>query len=164
MKRDKKMDLKDSKEDEKKMEPEEASLDLPDVREIPGQEHVRPPQMGEYIDTTISSDDEEGVGVFDDEEIIDPSKDTDNVSREEQASLDDASKKVMTKYQQALDDIKLDNRDAEGEPLNEKTNLSGSDLDVPGSELDDESEDVGAEDEENNPYSLDDDQDQNNNP
>lgn len=31
---------------------------------------------------------------------------------------------------------------------------SGSDLDVPGSELDDEMEDVGSEDEENNYYSI----------
>lgn len=31
---------------------------------------------------------------------------------------------------------------------------SGSDLDIPGSELDDEQEDVGSEDEENNGYSI----------
>ena len=32
--------------------------------------------------------------------------------------------------------------------------LSGSDLDIPGSELDDDQEDIGNEDEENNYYSL----------
>ena len=32
--------------------------------------------------------------------------------------------------------------------------LTGSDLDVPGSELDDAQEDIGSEDEENNYYSL----------
>ena len=32
--------------------------------------------------------------------------------------------------------------------------MAGSDLDVPGSELDDEKEAIGSEDEENNPYSL----------
>lgn len=32
--------------------------------------------------------------------------------------------------------------------------LSGRDLDVPGSELDDDMEDIGSEDEENNYYSL----------
>ncbi len=32
--------------------------------------------------------------------------------------------------------------------------VSGADLDVPGSELDDEEEDIGSEDEENNYYSL----------
>lgn len=41
--------------------------------------------------------------------------------------------------------------------LNEKyfdEDMSGSDLDVPGSELDDELENIGSEDEENNYYSL----------
>lgn len=45
----------------------------------------------------------------------------------------------------------------ETEPLNEKEfedDMSGDDLDVPGSELDDEQENVGSEDEENNYYSL----------
>ena len=37
-------------------------------------------------------------------------------------------------------------------PLGE--DLSGDDLDVPGSELDDEMENIGSEDEENNYYSL----------
>lgn len=41
--------------------------------------------------------------------------------------------------------------------LNEKEfkdDMSGSDLDVPGSELDDQQENIGSEDEENNYYSL----------
>ncbi len=41
--------------------------------------------------------------------------------------------------------------------LNEKDfkdDVSGGDLDIPGSELDDEQEDIGSEDEENNGYSL----------
>jgi len=41
--------------------------------------------------------------------------------------------------------------------MNEKgfeDDMSGSDLDVPGSELDDEQENIGSEDEENNYYSL----------
>ena len=37
---------------------------------------------------------------------------------------------------------------------NYKDDVSGSDLDVPGAELDDVQEDVGSEDEENNYYSL----------
>jgi hypothetical protein len=48
----------------------------------------------------------------------------------------------------------LDNK---GELKNEKDfkdDPSGSDLDVPGAELDDEQEDIGSEDEENNHYSL----------
>ena len=35
-----------------------------------------------------------------------------------------------------------------------KDDMSGSDLDIPGAELDDDQEDVGSEDEENNYYSL----------
>ena len=35
-----------------------------------------------------------------------------------------------------------------------KNDVSGSDLDVPGSELDDEQENIGSEDEENNYYSI----------
>lgn len=41
--------------------------------------------------------------------------------------------------------------------FNEKTfnqDKSGSDLDIPGSELDDQQENIGSEDEENNGYSL----------
>lgn len=38
------------------------------------------------------------------------------------------------------------------EPVDE--NLMGSDLDVPGAELDDDREEIGAEDEENNYYSI----------
>jgi len=37
---------------------------------------------------------------------------------------------------------------------NFKNHMSGDDLDVPGSELDDQEESVGTEDEENNDYSL----------
>jgi len=35
-----------------------------------------------------------------------------------------------------------------------KADVSGSDLDIPGSELDDDQEDIGSEDEENNYYSI----------
>ena len=38
--------------------------------------------------------------------------------------------------------------------MNKKHNLSGKDLDVPGSELDEAQEATGNEDEENNYYSL----------
>eukprot|EP01030_Chromulinospumella_sphaerica_P012183 gene12183-11973_t len=52
----------------------------------------------------------------------------------------------------------LDNTDADGDPLNEvsslKSDVSGSDLDVPGAESDDDNEAIGEEDEENNYYSL----------
>jgi hypothetical protein len=52
---------------------------------------------------------------------------------------------------------KQPNQDDEFSPENEKTfdeDESGDDLDVPGSELDDQQEAIGSEDEENNYYSL----------
>ncbi len=52
----------------------------------------------------------------------------------------------------------LDNLDDDGDPLNEggstNNDLSGNSLDVPGSQDDDEQENIGGEDEENNYYSL----------
>lgn len=49
----------------------------------------------------------------------------------------------------------LNSTDAEiGRPQNVSNEELSSDLDVPGSELDDDNEDVGEEDEENNYYSL----------
>ncbi len=51
----------------------------------------------------------------------------------------------------------LDTTDNDGELLNERSSgnsKSGSDLDVPGAEADDDNEDIGEEDEENNSYSI----------
>ena len=55
------LDIQDSKSDEERLKPEITSIELPDVRDIPGQEHVHPPSLGELADTTISSDDEEDL-------------------------------------------------------------------------------------------------------
>ena len=51
--------------------------------------------------------------------------------------------------------IKVSSPDT-GEPkeIDRSEDISGSDLDVPGSELDDELEEIGSEDEENNYYSI----------
>jgi hypothetical protein len=62
-----KADLPDSEKDKQKLQPDEATLDLPDVKDIPGQEYIHVPDLKEMADTTISSDDEEGIGLFDDE-------------------------------------------------------------------------------------------------
>lgn len=59
-------DLQDPPRDQERLQPEEVVIDLPDVSDIPGQEFVHPPALGELADTTIASDDEEGVGLFDD--------------------------------------------------------------------------------------------------
>jgi hypothetical protein len=51
--------------------------------------------------------------------------------------------------------LKRETEDADVVPeLDFEKSVMGDDLDVPGSELDDEQEDIGSEDEENNYYSL----------
>jgi len=147
-------DLPDSARDQEELKNEEATIDLPDVKDIPGQEYVHVPNPGEYADTTISSADEEGENIWEDEEITEESSD---VSRIEKKLLDDSANDMPTKDEQSLRRATLDSTDNEGVPLNEKTSsnaISGSDLDVPGAEDDDQNEDIGEEDEENNPYSL----------
>lgn len=59
-------DLPDSLHDEERMQPEEVTINLPDVADIPGQEHIRNIPSGEIPDITASSDDEEGIRVFGD--------------------------------------------------------------------------------------------------
>lgn len=145
--------LDDSADDRKHLKPDESTLDLPEVRDIPGQEHVHVPSLGELADITLSSDDEEGKKVFDSDDIESEGSD---VSPAEKKALRDAAEKTPgVKDDQNLQDARLDDRDADGELLNERTGLSGRDLDVPGSEEDDADEDIGEEDEENNSYSLD---------
>ena len=61
-------DLTDSRKKQPEKEPGTFTIDLPDVIDIPGQEHIHPLPLGEIADTTISSDGEEGVGILDDDE------------------------------------------------------------------------------------------------
>lgn len=147
-------DLKDSRRDRERMEPEEAELELPDVKDIPGQEHIQVAPLGELTDTTISSADEEGEGIFDDDDENAEDPFLSNVSKDEKVALQDAADKLPTQDQQNLDRAKLERRDEDGDPLNEITDQSGSDLDIPGSEDDDANEAIGEEDEENNSYSM----------
>ena len=60
-------DVHDPVRDTERLRPDEATIDLPDVKDIPGQEFVHAPPLGELGDSTISSDDEEGKGLLDDE-------------------------------------------------------------------------------------------------
>lgn len=149
-------DLQDSAADRKKLKPEETTLDLPGVEDIPGQENIVPPRLGAFADTTVSSDGEEGRGLLDDDETSLGNAGDSNVSPEERAALREAAETEMTSDEEALSRARLDNRDDDGDPLNERVENSGDDLDVPGSELDDDNEEIGEEDEENNAYSLDD--------
>ncbi len=147
-------DLPDSPRDEGKLKKEETTIDLPDVKDIPGQEFIHPPNPGEYADTTISSADEEGDEIWNEDETPDNNSIVTDI---EKKLLHDSANDVSTKDEQQLRRAELDDTDNEGVALNEKTSanaISGSDLDTSGVDEDDMDEEVGDEDEENNPYSL----------
>jgi hypothetical protein len=154
-------DLPDSPRDAARLQGDEATLDLPEVKDIPGQEHVKVPRMREMADVTASSADEEGGTLLDDVNDEDIAADKgNNVSKEEADLLQAAADYTPTEEEERLQEAGLDDTDDDGEPLNEKgSGFSGRDLDVPGSEDDDADEDMGEEDEENNPYSVDADND-----
>jgi len=190
-------DIHDSEKDKAKLEPEETTIDLPDVKDIPGQENIHAPELRQMADTTISSDDEEGVGIFgedeaeyaserlpvgeeidendliissdeepgtteepdgnpdeDDADITDePSGNDADVTDDEKIALE-RTEQMDTQDNENLFEAKLDDTDDDGERLNEGEDFSGDDLDVPGEEDDDADEAIGEEDEENNAYSL----------
>lgn len=157
-------DLPDSPQDAERLKNEETTIELPDVSDIPGQENVKVLPLGELADTTISSDDEEGVGVFDKDDSEDFTMGTEaDVTRDERRTL--ASDDFMpTKDEDRLIQASMDNVDFQGDPLNEKgfgQSFSGKDLDVPGSSADNANERIGEEDEENNEYSISDNDDEN---
>ena len=145
-------DLPETQDDKKHLQPDKGTLDLPDVKDIPGQEHVRPLPPGEMADTTISSADEEANDLLDNDEDLIMDK-ASNVSDIEKELLQQSSESMASKDDEQLKHASVDNLDEENTPLNEKVNRSGSDLDVPGSEEDDVNEEIGEEDEENNYYS-----------
>ncbi|MCF3111190.1 hypothetical protein LL912_20545 [Niabella sp. CC-SYL272] len=174
-------DLRDTEADKEKLKPDEGTLDLPEVKDIPGQEHIHPPDLREMADTTIASDDEEGVGIFDTdnerlvrgnlpvedpETALPPEPDFEAGSGDEADDAGITGDEITQEEIDALDQTgsvddesqrraRPDNSDTEGDPLNENIENSGEDLDIPGEELDDEEEEKGEEDEENNVYSLD---------
>lgn len=136
-------------------EAKEIIIDLPEVKDIPGQEHIRPPHMREMMDHTASSADEEGEGLLDDLNKEDEplTEENSNVTKAERDLLKKTDR-PLTDEDRDLEKAELDETDDEDQ-LNERSNPKdmGEDLDVPGSELDDEEEELGEEDEENNPYS-----------
>lgn len=151
-------DLPDSKEDQQKLQPEEIFIDLPDVKDIPGQEFVNAPPVGSLGDTTISSADEEGVNVFDkdEEEDLRRTGDGSDVSRNERETLERIDY-MPTTDEDNLQNAHMDNVDFQNEPLNERgfgEERSGRDLDIPGNTDETNSDALGQGDEENKHYSL----------
>jgi hypothetical protein len=155
-----KMDLSDSKHDQERLRPDEATIDLPDVKDIPGQEFVQVPPLGMMADTTISSADEEGEGLFEDDE----EDETDivmgteaDITPGEKQTLETGDDYMPTGDEDRLQQASLDNTDFEGEELNEGSfgrERSGADLDM-GDSIDETTNDaLGQGDEENQHYSL----------
>jgi hypothetical protein len=153
-------DLPDNPRDEKEMKSEPVIIDIPDVKDIPGQEYVTAAPLGELADDTASSEDEEADEIFENEESEDSTfvmGTEGDVTAEEKKDLQTADEDMPTTDEQNLRQASLDNTDNENEALNEQgfgKDISGNDLDVPGSEEDDANEEIGEEDEENNPYSM----------
>jgi hypothetical protein len=151
-------DLPDSKEDREKLQPEETFIDLPDVKDIPGQEFVNTPPVGSLGDTTISSADEEGVNVFDRDDAQDlrrTGNDAD-VSRNERKALEQIDY-MPTTDEDNLANARMDNVDFQNEPLNERSfgeERTGRDLDIPGNTDETTTDALGQGDEENKYYSL----------
>ena len=101
-----------------------------------------------YNDTVDERDDEVSIVAGTEADVTD----------EDLRMLDAAEQNMDTIDSSNLLRSALDNVDSDGDPLNEKGSISmdmtGEDLDVPGSSADDADEAVGEEDEENNYYSL----------
>lgn len=140
-------DIMDKPADTQKLKGEATTLELPEVKDIPRQEYVKVPRMNELADTTISSADEEGDVLFNEQDDSD-------VSDEEKELLERTDESMSTPEDEDVFNAELDNRDDDGELLNEAIDTTGEDLDVPGAEDDDADEELGEEDEENNQYSL----------
>ncbi len=153
-----KMDLTDSKRDQERLQPDEATINLPDVKDIPGQEFVHVPPLGMMADTTISSADEEGDGLFDDEDEDEINLDMStegNVTQNEKKMLE-KSEDNLSKADKRLRRATMDSTDFEGVPLNEGSFgpiVTGSDLDTATSP-DDSTGNALQSDEENKIFSL----------
>jgi len=137
-------------------------IEIPDVSDIPGQEHIVnagvPAAMG---DTTAASDDEEGIrdgkDIFeegDDETEIVMGTDAD-VTPEDLALLGDKDQDMDMNEDEFIRKEGLDDTDLDGDPLNEAAvseDSTGDDLDMP--EESDRYSKKDEDDEENDYYSL----------
>lgn len=123
-----------------------ASEDITRAGNNSGKVRIEPGEKEEQFNDT--TDERDG------EIAIVPGTDAD-VTKEDLELLDYADQDAN---EPQLQRASLDSTDDDGDPLNEvnslKSDVSGSDLDIPGAEADDDNEAIGEEDEENNYYSL----------
>jgi hypothetical protein len=153
-----------SKRNREKLEQGESYIEMPEMKDIPGQEHIHNAGVpGEMADTTISSDDEEGIRdgkdllADDGEEDVEIVMGTEaDVTGEDLVLLGDKDQDMDLGEDELAGKAALDDIDDDGDLLNESgSDASGKDLDIPeGDEIDPDADDMGEEDEENNYYSL----------
>jgi hypothetical protein len=153
-----------SKRNEEKLKQDGSYIVLPDVTDIPGQENIVDAGVpGEMADTTIASDDEEGIRGGKD--ILEEEDDTEivmgteaDVTKEDLVILGDPDKDMDLGEDELVLKEGLDDTDTDGDPLNEAAvdeDSTGDDLDIPDADDDDPRKDpLGQDDEENNYYSL----------
>jgi hypothetical protein len=138
-----------------------AYVEIPDVSDIPGQENiVNAGVPGAMSDTTISSDDEEGIR--DGKDILAEDDDTKivmgteaDVTAEDLALLGDPDQDMDMNEDELVRKEGLDDTDFDGDPLNEAAvdeGSTGNDLDTPEEESEEGQNYV--DDEENDYYSL----------
>jgi hypothetical protein len=128
MKKEKGADLTDPEKDRQKLKGDQGTMDLPEVQDIPGQKNIDPLSSIPPGDTTISSADEEGDDVL--------GSNNNNAARITPLENDLLNQSFNPPYDADLpvEEISLDDRDAEGDRLEE----SGPEQDLFGEDLDDD--------------------------
>lgn len=136
-------------------------VEIPDVFDIPGQENIVNAGVPEAMsDTTIASNDEEGIR--DGKDILEEDDDTKivmgteaDVTAEDLALLGDPDQDMDMGEDELIRKEGLDDTDFDGDPLNEAAvaeDSTGDDLDMPEEDNDDPKKEM--DDEENDYYSL----------
>lgn len=154
-------DSSDSKKRKNKLAQDGAYVEIPDVSDIPGQENILNPGVaGPMSNTTIASDDEEGIS--DGKDILEEDDDTKivmgteaDVTPEDLALLGDPDQDMDMNEDELIRKEGLDDTDFDGDPLNEAAvdeDSTGDDLDIPEEDNDDPKK--VNDDEENDYYSL----------
>jgi hypothetical protein len=152
-----------SQRKEEKLKQDGEYIEMPDVSDIPGQENITSAGVpGEMADTTIASDDEEGIregkDLLEQDEVEIVMGTEADVTKDDLANLGDPDQDVDMGEDEMVLTEGLDDTDTDGDPLNEAAaddDTTGDDLDVPGEDQDDTRKDaMGQDDEENRYYSL----------
>jgi hypothetical protein len=150
-------DLQDSASDQERLKQDISYVDMPEVSDLPS--NARKGTEGPLspsADTTISSDDEEGLrndnDITEDDDLGIVMGTEADVTKEDLAMLGTREEDMDLGDDEDTPISLLDETDSEGEPLNESQ--KPEDLDIPADTDEDIQELPGSEDEENDYYSL----------